>query len=79
MTAIELKNIIIAKIQLIENVELLKETSLLIDIEIEDFESPYILTEDMNNAVSDARTQIKKGNFLSHSQANQEIEEWLDK
>ncbi|MBK7096858.1 MAG: hypothetical protein IPH57_18030 [Saprospiraceae bacterium] len=79
MTAIELKKRIIDKIQLIENEDLLKETYRLIDIELEDIESPYVLSAEMNNAVSEARNQIKKGDFLTHNQANEQIEEWLDK
>ena len=63
MTAIELKKRIIDKIQLIENEDLLKETYRLIDIELEDIESPYVLSAEMNNAVSEARNQNKKGDF----------------
>lgn len=67
MTAIELKKRIIDKIQLIENEDLLKETYRLIDIELEDIESPYVLSAEMNNAVSEARNQIKKEIFNTQS------------
>ncbi|MGE5357338.1 MAG: hypothetical protein ACM3PT_13990 [Deltaproteobacteria bacterium] len=79
MTATELKKKIIDKIQLIENEDLLKETYRLIDIEFEDIESPYPLSPEMINAVSEARNQINKGDYLTHEQANAQIEEWLDK
>ena len=79
MTAIELKKKIIDKIQLIENEDLLKETYRLIDIELEDIESPYVLSAEMVSAISEARNQINKGDYLAHEQANEQIEEWLDK
>jgi hypothetical protein len=47
MTTIELKKRIIDRIQQIENEDLLKETSRLIELEMEDIESPYELSSEM--------------------------------
>jgi len=78
MSIAEHKKRLITKINLIENDQLLREASRLIDMEIIDIETPYILSEDMENAVSEARTQITNGNFLTNSEANKEIEKWFD-
>ncbi len=79
MSTIELKKKIIEKINLIENEDLLKETSRLIDIELEVNEQPYILSEKMINAVSHAKEQFDRGEFLSHNKANKEIDKWFEK
>ena len=79
MSTIELKKKIIEKINLIENEDLLKETSRLIDIELEVNEQPYILNEKMINAVSHAKEQFDSGEFLSHNKANKEIDKWFEK
>ncbi len=79
MSTAELKKKLIDKISSIENVELLREASRLMDIEMVDIESPYTLSQEMERAVSDARSQIRNGDYLSHSEANKEMEEWLDK
>ena len=78
MSTIELKKRLIDRISSIENEELLKEASRLIDIETKEIESIYILSEDMDEAVSEAREQISKGNYLTHSEANKEIEKWFE-
>ena len=78
MSIAEHKKRLITKINLIENDQLLREASRLIDMEIIDIETPYILSEDMENAVSEARAQINNGNFLTNSEANKEIEKWFD-
>ncbi len=77
MSTLELRKRLIDKISLIENDELLREASRLIDIEMVDIETPYTLTVDMENAISEARVQITNGNSLTHSEANKEIEKWF--
>ena len=52
MSIAELRQKLIDKISSIENDELLREASRLIDIEIIDIENPYALSEDMEKAVS---------------------------
>lgn len=79
MSTIELKKQLIDKIQLIDNEDLLKEASRLIDIELEEVETPYPLTEEMTIAVSKARNQIENGDFLTHTEANKEIDTWFVK
>jgi predicted transcriptional regulator len=78
MTTFELKKRIIDRIQQIENEDLLKETSRLIELEMEDIESPYELSREMIDAVEEAQEQIKKSEFLDHKDANKEIDKWLD-
>ena len=79
MSTAELRQKLIDKISSIENDALLREASRLIDLEIIDIENPYVLSEEMEKAVSIAREQISNGDYLSHSEANIEIEEWFDK
>lgn len=78
MSITELRKRLIDKINLIENDQLLREASRLFDLEIIDIEKPYILSEDMENAVSEAQTQVINGNFLTNSEANKEIEKWFE-
>ncbi len=79
MSTKDLRKRLIDKISSIENEVLLREASRLIDIEVVDIESPYVLSEDMENSVSEAREQITNGKFSTHSEANKEIEKWFDK
>jgi hypothetical protein len=44
-----------------------------------DLEEPYQLNSEQKTAIDEARTQIKNGNYLTHNQANKEIDEWLNK
>lgn len=78
MTTIELKKKIIDRIRQIENEDLLKETSRLIELEMEDIESPYELSSDMKSAVEEAQSQFIKGEALDHDEANKEIDQWLE-
>ena len=37
----------------------------------------YELSDEQNNAINEAQTQLKNGQFLKSEQADKEIEEWL--
>jgi hypothetical protein len=49
-----------------------------LELETEDIEI-YKLTEEQRTAISEGRLQIKSGKSLTDDQANNEIDEWLDK
>lgn len=78
MSTVELKKLLIDKIQNIENEKLLQEAFRLLELETEDIEL-YKLNNNQNKAIEEARQQIKNGQFLTDEQANKEVEEWLSK
>ena len=78
MLTVELRKKLIDKIKKTENGELLEEAYRLLELETEDIEI-YKLTEEQRDAISEGRLQIKSGKSLTDDQANNEIDEWLDK
>ena len=78
MSTLELRKRLIDKIQKTNDENLLEEAYRLLELESENIET-YKLNDDQRNAVNEARQQIKKGEFLTDEQANQEIDEWLSK
>ena len=78
MSTIELRKLLIDKIQKTDNENLLEEAFRLLELETQDIEV-YKLTDEQRKAVNDARQQIKNGEFLTDEQANNEIDEWLNK
>ena len=78
MTTSELKNKLITEIQSTTDELLLREVSKLLSIELNEIESPFILTKEMKLAIAEARQQIKTGATLSHEKANLQIEKWLE-
>jgi tRNA A22 N-methylase len=78
MSTVELRKRLIDKIQTTKDERILEEAYRLLEIETEDIEI-YILHDDQKKAISEARQQIKNGQFLTDEQANNEIDEWLNK
>lgn len=78
MSTLELRKRLIDKIQKTENISLLREAYRLLGIEDEDPEA-YKLTEQQKNIVNEAREEVKKGNFMTDDEANNAIDEWLEK
>ena len=78
MSTVELRKKLIEKIKETENGKLLEEAYRLLELETEDIEI-YKLTEEQRAAISEGRLQIKNGKSLTEDQANDEIDEWLDK
>jgi hypothetical protein len=78
MSTIELRKRLIDKIQKTDNEDLLAEAFRLLDLESEDIEI-YKLNNDQRKAITEARQQIKNGQFLTDEQSNKEIDEWLSK
>jgi tRNA A22 N-methylase len=78
MSTVELRKRLIDKIQKTKDERILEEAYRLLEIETEDIEI-YRLNDDQKKAISEARQQIKNGQFLTEEQANKEIDEWLNK
>lgn len=76
MKTIEIKNKLIDEIKLSKNKDLLEEIYRFLNLENE-MQETYKLNEEQKTAVTEARDQIKKGNYLTNEQANQEIDQWL--
>ena len=72
-----LKEVIISKIQNIDNDAILREVYRLLEIEQEDLES-YTLTDDQVSVVNEAKEQINIGQFLTHEEAQIKINKWLN-
>ena len=70
MSTLEIKKILIQKIRKIENEDLLKDVNRLIDLESSD-EDVYMLSEEEEQAVSEAEEQIKSGRVLNDEDAKE--------
>ena len=78
MSTIELRKLLIEKIQLTDDDQLLEEASRLLEVEIEESDV-YILNDKQKEAVEEGREQIVKGEYLTDEESNKEIDEWLSK
>lgn len=78
MKTVEIKKKLINEINSSTNKNLLEELYNYLNQE-NDIQITYKLSKDQNAAIQEARTQIKTGKYLTNEQANQEIEEWLNK
>ncbi|QHI35822.1 hypothetical protein IMCC3317_11700 [Kordia antarctica] len=78
MKAIEIKKKLINEINLSKNKNLLEEFYRFLNLENE-IEEIYKLNAEQKSAIAEAREQIKNGDYLTNEQANQEIDEWLNK
>lgn len=78
MKTIEIKRKLINEINLSKNKDLLEKFYRFLNLENE-IQETYKLNVEQNSAVAEARKQIKDGDYLTNEQANQEIDEWLNK
>lgn len=78
MSTLELKTRLMEKINKIEDENLLKEVFRLLELNT-GIEEIYNLDFDQKAAIAEARGQIKNGQFLTEDQADNEIDEWLNK
>ena len=78
MNKTKLKDRLIKEIQSIENEDILNEVYRLLELESEDQKS-YKLTQEQISVVNEAREQVKKGQFLTHEEAQKKINQWLNK
>ena len=79
MSTAEIRDKLIKKIQSTTDEKILLEATRLLEIQLNDIETPFRLTKEMNEAVDEAQSQIQNGEFQTHEQANKEISEWLEK
>jgi predicted transcriptional regulator len=78
MSTIELRKLLIEKIQLTVDDKLLEEASRLLEVEIEESDV-YILNDKQKEAIEEGRKQIINGEYLTDEESNKEIDEWLSK
>ncbi len=78
MKTVEIKKKLINEINLSKNKNLLEEFYRFLNLENE-IEETYKLNSQQKSAIAEAREQIKNGDYLTNEQANQEIDEWLNK
>ena len=78
MSTIELRKLLIEKIQLTDDDKLLEEASRLLEVDIEE-PDVYILNDKQKKAIAEGRKQIINGEFLTDEESNKEIDEWLSK
>ena len=79
MSTIELRKLLIEKIQLTEDDKLLEEAYRLLEVDIEESADVYVLNDQQKEAIDQARKQIKEGQFLTDEESNRQIDEWLNK
>lgn len=71
----EHKKSLIEKIEEISNKQVIDEIYRLLEVDFE--ETIYVTTKEQQNAVTEARQQIKNGEILPEEEANEEIDKWL--
>jgi predicted transcriptional regulator len=76
MSTIELKNILLKKLESADDA-LLREILAL--IEFETTKNVYKLSKEESNKVADGLEQIKNGQIISNANVDKEIDEWLSK
>ncbi len=78
MSTIELRKLLIEKIQLTDNDQLLEEASRLLEVEIEESDV-YMLNDKQKAAIEEGKKQIINGAYLTDEESNKEIDEWVSK
>jgi hypothetical protein len=79
MSTVELRKRLIEKIQKTQDERILQEAFRLLELETADNIEILKLNDDQKSAISEARQQIKNGQFLTEEQANKEVDKWLNK
>ncbi|MBN7812805.1 hypothetical protein J0A68_17755 [Algoriphagus sp. H41] len=75
MGTVELKKKLVAEINLSSNKELLEEMYRLLNQDNE--AGVFKLSQSQKKAVTEAREQVRNGQFFTDEQVNDEMEEWL--
>ena len=76
MSTAELKSKLIEKIKATNDEHLLREATRLLEIQLN--EKDFILTEEMNSAIDEAKEEIANGEYLTHEEVKKETKKWLD-
>ena len=79
MSTIELRKLLIEKIQVTEDEKLLEEAYRLLKVDIEESDDIYVLNDQQKEAIDQARRQIKQGQYLTDEESNRDVDEWIDK
>jgi len=77
METAELKKKLIAKINSTEDNVILENLISLFDLQKD--EDVYILNEEQNAAIEEAREQYRNGQFSTHEEVQRDIKKWLKK
>ncbi len=77
MSTMELRKLLIEKIQVIDDDKLLEEAYRLLEVDIEESDV-YILNDNQKEAIDEAIKQITQGQYLTDEESNREIDEWID-
>lgn len=75
----ELKKKLIAKIKSTNDEGLLREAYRLLSEKQEEMGDQYILSQDQEQAISEAQEQIRSGDYLSDKQVKEASQEWFRK
>ncbi len=78
MKTMKIKKKLIEEINSSNNEDLLEELYYYLNQENK-VQELYKLNKEQNSAIEEARDQIKKRDYLTDEQADQEIKEWLNK
>jgi DICT domain-containing protein len=78
MSTLELRQLLIEKIQTTDDTDLLQEATRLFDVAAAEQEV-YVLSVSEKEDIATARQQIKNGECFTHEQANQLVNEWLNR
>ena len=76
MTATELKEQIVSKLQITDDHDILEAMLRLLEFETNETEV-YMLSEDQKQAIEISREQIKQGEFYTEEEADKITEQWL--
>ena len=77
MEALEIKRKLIEEINSSNNKGLLEELYHFLNLE-NNFQETYKLSDDQKMIIEEARAQIKKGDYLTNDEANENIDQWLN-
>ena len=78
MLTTEMKQELIKKIQTTKDESILEEVYRILEVGSEEVDV-IVLTENQKLRIDKGLKDIEDGNYLSHEEANKEIEEWLKK
>ena len=76
MSVAEIKKQLIEKIQSTEDENLLEEVYRILEMNTQDFDK-IMLSDFQKSKIEAGLKDMELGNYISHEEANREIEEWL--
>jgi len=76
MSITELRKKLITKIQSTKDAYLLEDLYRILNFNDFD-ETPYLLNDDQNHAINEAREDIAQGNYSTNEEVQKKVSEWL--